>query len=217
MDNNLELQYEVILLLGSYDKETKKILYSLKEELSTNFLYLESNLFIFLLDNTEIYSATVIDKQNERKTLYLIVERYADNKRLTIFIMDGDNVISIDDISIVSNVDKTLKQFLDNKYLESFFSKASILETLKILGRFSALTFLIRNQELTRGGEYVELVYLLIGSINSANLYFIKKEGFNLSTMASEILEYFNVNFRSYTNEDELHRTVIRIFQNHIR
>ncbi len=45
----------IILLLGSYDKETKKILDVIKEQIAKISTYYGENIFTLLLENVEIY------------------------------------------------------------------------------------------------------------------------------------------------------------------
>ncbi len=208
--------YKVILMLGSYDDTTKKIIYRTKEHIIQNFSYIDTSFFVFLLDNLDIYVADVIDDQNETKKIALILEKYYDNK-LTVFTIYADLIIDIVDITIVNDMDSTLNNFLKEKYVESTFYRLTILEQLKELTRLTSLTFLIRDQELTRGGEYIEMVYLLSRSLKPENIYFMKKEGFQLSAMAMEIIDYSKVQFRCYIREIDLHREITRIIQNQER
>lgn len=90
--------------------------------------------------------------------------------------------------------------------------KLPILEKLKHLSFSASLLFLVRHRGLTRGGEYIELVYLLGESrMDPSKVYFLKKEGIDLSEMVKEILNRFRINFRSYRNENELCSEAISI------
>jgi hypothetical protein len=211
------LTYKVILVLGSYDPETKVILDNLKESLSQNFMYIKDNIFIFILDNIEIYIADIIDNYNVKRKFTLIIEKY-DNNRLSIICTDFITIFDISDLKFIDNIERSIQKYLNTNYLESSFSKLSILDELKVLSKSSSLTFVIRNQELTKGGEYIELVYLLAnGFLQPENIYLLKKEGFTLSSMAWELLDYYKIHYRSYTKEIDLHRETKRIFQNYIR
>lgn len=76
---------------------------------------------------------------------------------------------------------------------------------------------MLRHRELTRGGEYIELVYLLgRGVLSPLKVYFFKKDGFNLSEMAWKIFNHHEVQFRSYTDEVGLNREAIRILKNYV-
>ena len=100
MANQYKESDKLILVLGSYDEETLKVLYNVKDSLSNTFMNLKENLFVFLLDNTEVYLADVIDRQNDKKKIHLIVEKYdKENKKLGLIIADAHyTFVDADDI-----------------------------------------------------------------------------------------------------------------------
>jgi len=69
----------------------------------------------------------------------------------------------------------------------------------------------LRHQELTRGGEWVELTY--IAQDCAKKMYLLKKEGIPLSTMVKEILDAYGVNLRAYNDEKELIEEIERIIR----
>jgi hypothetical protein len=77
---------------------------------------------------------------------------------------------------------------------------------------------LVRHKEETRGGEYIELAFLLgTGTLNSSKVFFLKKEGFDMSEMGWELLDFYGVNFRSYKDEDYLCNEMVRLIRYSIR
>lgn len=76
------------------------------------------------------------------------------------------------------------------------------------------LVFLIRDQELTRGGEYIELGLLLLVKLDSSKIHFFKKEGIELSEMTWEILDLYKTNIRPCKDQEFLLRETVRITRN---
>jgi hypothetical protein len=110
-----------------------------------------------------------------------------------------------------------VRAILQKEFVVNDFFRPPILTELEHISKMTTLTFVIRDRELTRGGEYIELAYLLDnGFLDPQRTYFVKKEGFNLSSMAWEILDFHNIQFRSYIKELDLQKEVIRIFSHYL-
>lgn len=58
--------YWIILLLGSYDYNTEKLMQNLKEKMSDHYMNLNETVLIFLLSNLELYVAEITKDQTER-------------------------------------------------------------------------------------------------------------------------------------------------------
>ena len=58
-----------------------------------------------------------------------------------------------------------MKNVISSKKIprEHFF-KPTILDALRFIGSASSLVVILRNAEQTRGGEYIQLVYLLLNN-----------------------------------------------------
>ncbi|HEY7573508.1 MAG TPA: hypothetical protein VH796_19275 [Nitrososphaeraceae archaeon] len=204
------VRFNIILLLGSYDPFTSKVLNRLKENLSKEFVHNHDNIIIFIIDNIEIYTVNIKDENQEDSKLILIAEQY--DHKLTVFTTDGQQIFNAEDLQITKDIDETVSQYIKEKYNITTFFKHPILEKLGLLAEATSLFFLVRHRDLTRGGEYIELAYLLSSKIiQPSNLYFLKRECFNLSSMALEILDQYDVVLRSYKNEKSLNREAVRI------
>ncbi|MFZ8794210.1 MAG: hypothetical protein ACO2O2_10060 [Acidilobaceae archaeon] len=71
----IEPQTIWVLLLGSYDSETKRILYKVKDEINKLSTYYDEYLLIpLLLENVEVYRVVKEDRVG-----LAILERYAEN------------------------------------------------------------------------------------------------------------------------------------------
>jgi hypothetical protein len=107
--------------------------------------------------------------------------------------------------------------FIRSKYPGSTFSKLPIIEKLRQLADASTLTLLIRHKELTRGGEYIELAFLLGSKSQPPKTVFLSKTNVEISEMVWELLDYHGVNFRQYKNEHYLATESIRLIRHFIR
>jgi hypothetical protein len=181
-------------------------------------MYYDDTILIFLLENLEIYSIDFKDENEHQKKLSLICENYED--KITFFTLDATAILDAEDrrLSHKMSPDEFTVSFIKSKYPESSISKLPILEKLKQLADASTLTLLIRHKALTRGGEYIELTFLLGSSRpQPAKVFFLSKRGLDISGMVWELLDYHGVNFRPYKNEDELVTESIRLIRKFIR
>ena len=170
------------------------------------------NIIVFLLRDIDIYLVdyTVDDKD---KKVTLIAEKYVD--KTTILTVNEQNILNSEDVPLNSSpLDQQIAQYTTARYSNAKINKLPILEKLKQLAHGVSLTFLIREEELTRGGEYIELAYLLgTATLQPSAVYFMKKEGFDLSEMGWEILAYYGVNFRPYMDEKTLCNETTRLIK----
>jgi hypothetical protein len=210
-------RFWLFLLLGSYDEITLKVLIKIKDQISQRLMYENDNVLVLMLDSIDLYSVELRESGKVRK-ITVIAEKY-DNK-VALFTLNESLIRDAVDLNLSSStdVDKLVKDYFAKKYELVNFIKLGILPKLEQLGMAASMVFLIRDQELTRGGEYIELVYLLgARALKGADMYLIKREGLELSEMAWEILTEYGVNYRSYKDETQLFNELTRIVKNHIR
>jgi hypothetical protein len=189
----------IVLLLGSYDKQTKNILERLKEEIAKVF---GGKVFAFLLDNLEIY----ITNQFE------ILAEIEKNHRITLYFFENSSLQNVQDLplKISENPDQKIYNYLNGTYGITKFEKKPIANKYDLLTLFAAEIFLIRHKAETRGGEYVELMHVLF-SDKSEKLWFFKNTSIVISSMLEEYLDMFRVKIREYQNLTELKNCVTRI------
>jgi hypothetical protein len=184
-------KYWMILLLGSYDPKTEQVLYNLREQITKDFMGLNDVVLVLLLNKIEVYIVDYIDSgTNERKKFTLIFKIY-EAKKATLYRLEKSSIAEVQDISLLSesgNVDQDIVNHLKMEYEIEDIVKLEIMEKLDFMGSSAKWFFLLGIEKLTRGGEYVELVYLL-EKVNPGKNFFLKKEGFDLSTMTLEILD----------------------------
>lgn len=207
-------KFWTILLLGSYDSKTEQVLYNVREEVSRHYMNQRHVILILLLSKIEVYAVDYIDNNtNQRKKFTLIVEMYEKNK-ITLYKLNPSSIDDMVDITVQSqgDIEVGITRYLET-YVGAERTKLTILPKLEFLGTSSLSIFLIRHRELTRGGEYVELVYLL-NKLDPNKIFFLKREGFDLSTMALEILDKQGVILRTYRKDSQLIDQVLRTFDN---
>jgi hypothetical protein len=173
---------------------------------------------ILLLDNLEVFRATGLTNGGTMEDVTLIAEKY-DTDKITIYQIHENFIADEEDIALKDPIDVVygIKKYLDKNYSEKSFNKLPILDKLKLISKISTITFVIRDLKETRGGEYIELVYLLYNGLMPNQIYMLKLEPLDLSEMAWEILDNYNINMRTYKSENVLCSEATRIVNNHIQ
>ncbi len=192
----------LILLLGSYDRETKRVLNIVKEEVAKYSAYSAEYIIPLLLEDIELYVMP-------REGIQIIVEKF--NGKATAIILEDHELKNVMDFDArtIDDIESELKNL---GYLYNSYSRLPVMEKLRWLARGSFLVFLIKHMELTRGGEYIELSFLLgSGELSPDRTYIFIKEGIELSTMLEELIDATKINLRIYKNEDHLAEGVRRI------
>jgi len=80
-----------------------------------------------------------------------------------------------------------------------------------MLAYATSLIFVIRHLELTRGGEYIELTFLLGKGLNPRKVYMLINKNIEISTMLKELIDNTKINLRTYKDKTELLDTIRRI------
>lgn len=199
----------IILLLGSYDDQTKPVLARIKDRLAEAFVYHPEQVSSLLLDEVALYK---FDMGSREFTIF--AERYEGG--VTLSILDARRMIDAKDFpgKEIEGIDEIISSYLIERYHKDAYTEFSLLEKLTELARLSSLVFFVRDQELTRGGEYIELGVLLSLRIEPSKIHFFKREGLDLSEMAWEILDLYGINVRPYRDEGLLIREAVRITRN---
>ena len=210
-------RFWAILLLGSYDPQTKNLLYQMKDRLSDNFMYHPDRFLFLVLDSLEVFIADVVSFSGTEK-ITMITEKYDDFK-FTLYNVHESTIIDVEDLTISANlsIQDEIRLYLQKKYQESTFFKPTILDALRFIGSASSLVVILRDAEQTRGGEYIELVYLLLNNFPPHQVFVPKKEGLELSEMAWEILDYYGVNFRPYKDVESMVSRVTTVLKNIVK
>ena len=147
--------FRVILLLGSYDPDTKRVMDTMKKEIIRAFS--GTNIHVYLLDEISIFA---------NHKFFVIVEKWREN-RLSIFIFEhsGYPMESLELEITTEDIDTLVKKAISEKYAKDV-TKIPILEKFKILAQQAISIIVIRDKEETRGGEIAELTYLILSGFS---------------------------------------------------
>ena len=190
-----------ILLLGSFDPQTKPILANAKEEIVKTFS--GENVFALMLDTLEIYTADDME----------VLTELSAEKTITLFIFQNSQLIDMVDVKQKDqDADKTVYDYLKENYTIKKIDKLPIFNKLDILMRDATAIFLLRHKEETRGGEYLELMHALFRG-HANKVWFLKRNGIALSAMLMEYLDKYGVKMRIYSEEKDLNDALTRILK----
>jgi hypothetical protein len=186
-----------MMILGSYDKTTKRLMHSIQPPLIRQ--YTDNKLMVYLLEDLITFDAidiesgktamVVLDKSNEFQMTFFV---FTDNE-----IVESDTLYSAYDESVVTG-------YLQQQYGITVTRTSSLLDALEFLCRLSIGTVVIRHEELTRGGELVELCVLVIRGYPSSRLLFARQKEIELSSMLKELLDKYRVKSFPYKTGQEL-------------
>ena len=190
----------IVLLLGSFDPQTKPLLAYAKEEIVKTFS--GENVFALMLDKLEIYTADDME---------VLAERSAE-KIITLFIFQNNELIDMVDIKQDQDTDGAVYDYLKQNYALTKIDKLSIFNKLDVLMRDATAIFLLRHKEETRGGEYLELMHALFRG-HANKVWFLKRNGIALSAMLMEYLDKYGVKMRIYSEEKDLNDALTRILK----
>jgi hypothetical protein len=189
-----------VLLLGSFDPQTKQLIANAKEEIVKAFS--AENVFVFMLDTLEIYAADDME---------VLAERF--EKAITLFIFQNSQLIDVIDLAQENqSIDEKVYSYLKHNYAVHKIDKLPIFNKLDVLMRDTAAIFLLRHKEETRGGEYLELMHALFRG-HAGKIWFLNRNGVVLSAMLMEYLDKYEVKMRAYDSEKDLEETIIRILK----
>ena len=194
----------IVILLGSYDPETKKLLYKLKEEIVKIYAGSSYHVYAFLLEKLKVYNLS------GGGTLF--IEQF-NQRSFTAYYLTPEGILKD-----VMEFRGELKEVLED--IEEFFDIKIVWEARplnkirRLIDYPNSIIILLREKELTRGGEYIELAYLTsrirVEEI-PVRVWFFKREGIPISTMVKELLTDYKIQFRTYKTEDELIDEVLRV------
>jgi hypothetical protein len=164
----------LILLLGSYDTKTKEVLNRVKREIAKYSTYLPEHIVPLLLEDVELYRCW---RPPETE---IIVERF--DSRATVMLLEHGVLTDVWDIDA-----ETLEDIdLELRRMGYECVRLPVMVKLQLLANVSFLVFLLRHMELTRGGEYIELAFLLGKRLDPCKVYFLLRQGIEVSTMVDE-------------------------------
>ena len=199
-----------VLILGSYDSDTKRLLYSLRECLTRKFV-IEGHHFL-LMEMTSLFKVEdgryVITEEDGKNnvTLYIFPQ---------VICMKEIEVEMIDTIKLEGGLEETV-----SKYITAFDGSTTRIqmERARITGETGLFDYLveicslysiIRLKEESRGGEYLELCQILKMKERKLvrqerDIYYFNKVGNVHSTMLNLFLDSKELMFRDFNDENNL-------------
>ena len=199
----------ILVLLGSYDPTTKRLLYSLKEEVVKAYAGSGVTVYAFILESLTVYELS--------NNSVLFLENIGERLFTAYFLVNG---VLEDIIELKGELNDVLLQ-VENRYGVRVRRKVRELDKLRLLADYPySLLIFLREKELTRGGEYIELAYL-VSRLRPEEVYkrawFFKREGIPISTMVKELLTDFKIQYRTYSSDEELIEEVLRVLDSTLK
>jgi hypothetical protein len=192
-----------ILLLGSYDSETRRILYKVKDEINKLSTYYDEYLLIpLLLENVEVYRVVKEDRVG-----LAILERYAENLWSLMIVIEG-KIEVYDDVEggSLEEVEEVTEKTYGLRW-----TRLQLLEKFRYLASMMAgggLIMVIRHVELARCGELIELTFLLREGVPADVIRVLVNQEINVSSMLLELLRMYRIYWERYRDEEELLRII---------
>jgi len=195
----LEQHFQYLLLLGSYDPDTRKLMEYLKNELLKRLV--SQKILVWILDELEIY----------RFNGMLVVAEFWSENRASIYVESGGEIAEVYELVLEARSrDEAVYQLLRKEFGTGRFEKLPIFEKLNTLLGFSLADIVIRDREETRGGELIELAYALMRG-NADKTWFFVKRCIKVSTMVESILIHAGGHMMNYRNEADLLDKVLEL------
>ncbi len=202
MDPSDPVNYKLtfILLLGSYDPDTRQLLDVIKGRIARR--YAGEGVYSLLLDEVEIFNS---------KDYFVLVEKWSEEEASAhIFSHDGKPEESYRlKLTEGTSIDDAVRDLLRNEFGVKDLTRLPVLKKLDVLVQLSKSIIAVRDKEETRGGEIAELVYCIMKGFSDKVCLF-KKEGFKLSSMLMEFLDQLKVTVRAYRDRNDLVDEVLR-------
>lgn len=188
-----------VLILGSYDSNTRQILYALREEIAKIASVIEGiDIIALLLAKVKVFEINT-------KTRQFTVMAELNEESATLYIFEQCELIDVIQIK-TDSIESRIKDIINEKWNENveFFLEKTILNKLDLFLSVPSFVIVVRHEELTRGGEYIELTYLLLRGIDPKSIFFFKKDNIKLSEMCFELLDAYKVAIRPYRSIEDL-------------
>lgn len=200
-----------ILLLGSYDSITRNILHNLRIDLNERFqryscsILLLENMDVFISPDPKVHDYSLFFEKGEKSMVVTIIKEKTKPVEIISYNSEEEFQKSLGSANINFNQ----------------FRKVSELEKVLILSDWADLIYLVKEVELTRGGEWVELTYLLHSHAGKSNVDPLKfelfyKKDLKISTMIKEIVANNKITPQVFDTYEKLRKLSIETTEKHI-
>ena len=197
----------ILLLLGSYDPETKEILYRARDHVARS---VAEDVYAFLLDELEVYRG--VGPSGEEVTV--IVEKGDEPAAM---IVRNTEIV---DYMLISPEEARDPERLRVRLEGAGYrlrDRLRVIEKLEAVAKTATAVLLIRHRGETRCGEYIELTFLLDKGVEPDRVYFLWRREVKLSWMLSELVIEYGFRMLNYDTVDELLGLVEEIASRHMR
>lgn len=199
-----------MMILGSYDKTTKSLMHSIQPPLIRQ--YTDNNLMVYLLEDLITFVAIDIEL---RKTAMVVIDK-SDEFQTTFFVFIDNEIVESDTVYFAYD-ESVVTGYLQQQYGIMVTGISSLLAALEFLCGLSIGTTVIRHEELTRGGELVELCVLVLRGYPPSGLLFARQEEIELSSMLKELLDKYRIDSFPYKTGQELQEGLSKFISLRIR
>ena len=209
-----------ILLLGSYDDETKKALYTMQESIANSFS--DKGYYSLLMEELGLYTVSdghilLLENRGDRSTTIYLFRPIED--------VGPIELQTIDTISHTEDIEDTVYRYLTER---GFCNLDIAIERMPIIspdGLFpflvsiSSVFLIVRLKEETRGGEFIELCYIsrspnLISLKGSPGIFMLKKQDVTLTSMLELILIEREIRVLEFSDTSDLLDKTANIVRN---
>ena len=185
--------------MGSYDPDTKKLLYEIRNFIAKSFV---EDVYALILEELEVYKG--------EENYFFMVEKGRE-PMLYAFRLYGLFDVRPLKITNPNELDNIVRNIVNKNYNTDITGRLPIIEKLEALAKSSELVLVIRDKQYSRCGEYIELTFLLEKGVDPRNVVFIVNKDIELSTMVKELLDYYWFVLRIYSSKDDLMDLIYRL------
>ncbi|MEM0196185.1 MAG: hypothetical protein QXK66_00895 [Sulfolobales archaeon] len=195
-------EVSLVLVLGSYDPETKDVLYRVKEEIAKLSTYLDEVYLVpLMLEDVKVFEAYYHDRR-----CVAVVEGYGESLYTATLVDERSlEVLLVEDFrgSSIEDVRDRLEELGVSQLVE-----LPLVYKFRALAEVAGLVIVVRHKEETRCGEIVELVMLVWGGLGFSRVCFLVRKGLRLSSMVEGMLRAYGIYWEGYENTGDLLRIV---------
>ncbi|MEM0133649.1 MAG: hypothetical protein QXU18_00260 [Thermoplasmatales archaeon] len=207
-----------VLLLGSYDDETKDSMYELQECIARSFLSREDECYALIMERLGAYLMG---------DFIILTEQYLE-KYTTLYVLDLQNkLLDVDSIETPQDIQYFIHNYLAEKKMvdpelsiekvPNIVSRGVYPSLFSMLVSIADIFIIVRLREETRGGEYIEICYLvwripnMVSIHGEPRIFLFRKEGITLTTMLDIVAEDNKIVVKEFFNNTDLCIKVVNI------
>ncbi len=200
-----------VLLLGSYDDQTKDLMRTLIRMLIDTYdpqHDLKSRRLVPLL----VEDVRMFESRSGADSYWVIFEQYDDVYTFRLF--HGENRIDAFDCK-VADFQNSMKEIENSILASQDYREIFVTNKVRQLCQWVDLITVFKHQELTRGGELIELTMLVVLELVhreffSSKMSIFRNSSVSLSWMVDEIMQLGRIKPIQYSSYEELAKLLRR-------